>query len=417
MKQFVLNSHFSGCGGSAWGAKKAGFIIISGLEWDEKRPQIAELYRNNFDGELIYQDISEFDFRKSKIPSLAERRMRNIVLVTHTSPPCQDFSVSNKKRNVESKRAKLLEYTHDFYSYFVPEYIILENVKLYKKSKVYRNFKDFLKTCGYKIYENILNAADFGAAESRERLFMIAAAPGYDLPDIIPSHIRCPNRQQPLFALPWVGWHQAIADIISELEPSKLTDAQIKSINKNHKTIEDAILVSFANTSGKSTYTTSEGGTPSFTITASIGEHNAIPKIFLPNTSILVQRVGYRDLPKTRTEGQPCWTLLATLCDDGKGKDGNTRNKVIDAFLPNGEVKNLNTKALARIHGFDDQYQWSGDNRIDVRGIGNSVCPPVMFNICEAIKIAANNSENSSNKRSDKMFGILRSEKNLITVK
>jgi DNA (cytosine-5)-methyltransferase 1 len=364
-----FSSHFSGCGGFASGAKKAGFDVISGIEWDEKRPEIAELYRTNVNRDhLIYKNITEVDFNELNIPLPTERKRNGLVLVHQTSPPCQDHTTLNKKRDAKSLRANILGNTHDFYKIFMPEYVVLENVKLYRKSGVYKNFKLFLSTLGYKIEEHILNAADFGVPQTRTRLFMIAVAPNYNLPTIETTHTECLGDQLHLFKKRWVGWYEAIADIIDKLEPSKLTNKQIESVQLQQKS-----------------YATRDSETPSFAITASIGEHNVIPKVLLPKNAFLVQRIGYFKIPKIKDSLQPCWTLVSSLCDDGKG---GTRNKVIDVLIDDCDTKNLNTDALARLQGFDKDYKWSGNKKIDVHGLGNSVCPPVSEAICNSIKKA-----------------------------
>jgi DNA (cytosine-5)-methyltransferase 1 len=94
--------------------------------------------------------------------------------------------------------------------------------------------------------------------------------------------------------------------------------------------------------------------------------------------------MGDRDSkPKAINEDAPCWTIKASLGTDGKEAN---RTKMIDAILREGKVVSLNVRALARLQGFSDDYVFSGINRYDVRGIGNSVCPPVMTAICDAIK-------------------------------
>lgn len=381
-----FSSHFSGCGGFASGAKKAGFEVVSGIEWDEKRPDIAELYRKNIGNHLIYKNIADVNFNELNIPLPTERKQNGLVLVHQTSPPCQDHTTLNKKRDTKSSRANILCNTHDFYKIFMPEYVVLENVRLYRKSGVYKNFKLFLSTLGYKIEEHILNAADFGVPQTRTRLFMIAAAPKYNLPTIETTHTECPGDQLHLFKKRWVGWYEAIADTIDELEPSKLTNKQIDSVQLQQKKNTNGVLVSFANSGGSGgTYATRSSESPSFAITASIGEHNAIPKVLLPKNAFLVQRIGYFKIPKIKDSLQPCWTLVSSLCDDGKG---GTRNKVIDVLIDDCETKNLNTDALARLQGFDKDYKWSGNKKIDVHGLGNSVCPPVSEAICNSIKKA-----------------------------
>ncbi|MBN3945180.1 MAG: DNA cytosine methyltransferase [Nostoc sp. NMS7] len=61
---------------------------------------------------------------------------------------------------------------------------------------------------------------------------------------------------------------------------------------------------------------------------------------------------------------------------------------MIDAILDGADVRSLNTLALARLQSFDDSYQWSGKSSIDMRGIGNSVCPKMMQALLAAVGIA-----------------------------
>lgn len=320
-------SHFSGCGGSTIGSIAAGLTPISAIEFD---PRIAELYQANC-GNVAVEDITQINFKKLDIPTKKERNGE--ILVSQTSPPCQDFSRANTSANKGSSRANVLGATHEFYTLYEPEFIVLENVPAYAKAGVYQEFEVFLMNMGYRILKGKFNAADYGVPQTRERFLSIAVAHGFDIPKIIPTHGKQKGIQMDLLTKPWIGWYEAIADLIPTLPDSELTPKQEETAN---------------------------------------GQSN-----------LLIERIGYRGEPSVRKSSEPCWTIRATLGDDRKG--GN-RTKIIDAVLDNATIKSINTPALARLQSFPDSYKWSGKSAVDIKGIGNSVAPLLMQRICEAIK-------------------------------
>ena len=96
--------------------------------------------------------------------------------------PCQDISTSGKMKgfSYESKTRSSLgwemirllnEVTN------IPRCIIFENVKAIT-SKKYKStlvaFKGELSKLGYKLYDSVLNASDYGIPQNRERYFLVA---------------------------------------------------------------------------------------------------------------------------------------------------------------------------------------------------------------------------------------------------
>jgi DNA (cytosine-5)-methyltransferase 1 len=370
MSKFLWASHFSGCGGSTVGAIAANFRPLVAIEFD---PQIAELYKANC-GDAVVNDIAQVDPTKLDIPSPEERRRNNQILVLQTSPPCQEYSQAKRKQNRQCDRATILKDTYAHYELFKPEYVILENVPAYANSPVYLDFENFLIWRGYKIVKGIYNMADYGVPQTRKRFIAIAVRDGYPIPQIQPTHSQYQQGQLSLFGdslQKWVGWYDAIADLIPGLPESKLTQKQKDAIVKSGLVSQ---LVDFANATGG--YTTRKFDKPIWTLNASIGEHNAAPK------AVLIERVGYQfNNPKTAHFDEPCWTLRACLGDDGR----SGRSKVIDAVV-GADVRSLDARSLARLQSFPDSYQWSGNSKIDLKGIGNSVCPLFSQLICQQIK-------------------------------
>ncbi|MEH1786873.1 MAG: DNA (cytosine-5-)-methyltransferase [Nostoc sp.] len=365
MTKFLFSSDFSGGGGSSLGAIAAGFKVLLGVEWDK---EIASLYRRNI-GEVIVGDVGKVSLmqRKKFIPL---RRKPDEILVHQTSPPCQEYSNANQNKDLTSERATVLKETFAFYRMFQPEYVVLENVPAYQKADVYLEFKKFLWANGYAVcFDEVVNCAAYGLPQTRKRLIMIAVKDGYWAVKPSPTHTK----------QTWIGWHEAIENLIPGLEDSWLTEKQKRSlaiVSENTK----SVLVDSANSRGDGGYTTKVDQEPAFTICASWGKSNSKPR------AVLVERVGYRGSPKARSEGSPAWTLKANIGNDGKGAN---RVKMIDLVLEDGvetKVKTLNTRALARLQGFPDSYQFSGRTGLDVKVIGNSFPPTVMEIICNKIK-------------------------------
>ncbi|MBE9038183.1 DNA cytosine methyltransferase [aff. Roholtiella sp. LEGE 12411] len=366
-KPFFL-SICSGAGGSSLGAKAVGCDTL-GIEID---PPIAELYRTNV-GQVLVEDITTLNPYKVELPLLGRSLTTNQLLIVQVSPPCQDYSVANKSAK-NSTRADLLYATFHHFEVWQPDIVILENVRAYRYSRVYIDFEKHLRSLGYKCLPLLLNAADFGVPQSRERFISIFTRQGLPLPTITTIHEQNPVGQISLFQeLPkhkWIGWYEAIYDLLPTLEPSTLTQKQLCAIQKHGWKTQ---LVDQQNsTSVQNTYKCRESDQPSFTLGC-----NSQAK------ALLVERVGgYDDNKKVRSHQQPSWTIKAGLGSDGKGCN---RSSFIDAVLSQADVRRLNTKALARLQTFPDSYQWSGKNSVDVRGIGNAIPCLLMQKLLEQI--------------------------------
>jgi site-specific DNA-cytosine methylase len=95
---------------------------------------------------------------------------------------CQDISISGVQRGIkEGTRSGLLFDVERLLSANRPQYLLMENVKNLVSKNHYENFKKhiyFLRGLGYTSYWKILNGADFGCPQNRERVFMISVLNG-----------------------------------------------------------------------------------------------------------------------------------------------------------------------------------------------------------------------------------------------
>lgn len=157
-----LISLFSGAGGLDLGFQKAGFQISAANEFDKS---IWATYEKNHDTPLKKNSIC--DLQPSDFPDCD-----GII----GGPPCQSWSEAGSLRGINDPRGKL------FYEYIrilkekQPKFFLAENVKgmLSKihKEAVANIVKEF-EAAGYDIFIQLLNAADYGVAQDRERVFYI----------------------------------------------------------------------------------------------------------------------------------------------------------------------------------------------------------------------------------------------------
>jgi DNA (cytosine-5)-methyltransferase 1 len=100
-------------------------------------------------------------------------------LIIHGSP-CQDFSVAGKQAGGDKDsgtRSSLMYETIRIVAKTKPKYVIWENVKNLLSKKHRHNFDAYLETMeklGYTNYYKVLNAADYGVPQHRERVFTVS---------------------------------------------------------------------------------------------------------------------------------------------------------------------------------------------------------------------------------------------------
>jgi DNA (cytosine-5)-methyltransferase 1 len=144
-------------------------------------------------GHMIIETNKEVQLRK-KAPSIKDNDfLKNIVSklnhidVLIGGPPCQGFSMigRSKKATLEERtkgfiddpRNQLFKYYLKFAEKLSPKLVLIENVKGLASASGYRDLiENSLKDTGkfgYDTSSHILNAKDFGLAQSRERIFFI----------------------------------------------------------------------------------------------------------------------------------------------------------------------------------------------------------------------------------------------------
>lgn len=158
-------SLFSGAGGMDVGFEAAGFHVIFA---NELMKEAAETYHANHPGcNIVNDDINNI------IDELNSCKGVDLVL---GGPPCQGFSVAGKM-DPNDERSKLIFTFLDVVERVHPHAFVMENVKalgtLDKWESVRKEYMNRAMSLGYTCAPFILNAADYGVSQKRERVFFI----------------------------------------------------------------------------------------------------------------------------------------------------------------------------------------------------------------------------------------------------
>ena len=177
-KKFRVISLFSGAGGMDLGFINAGFEIVWANDFFK---EAVESYKKNVDDRIVYGDITKID--SSKMPD-------DIDLVIGGFP-CQGFSVANTKRSMKDERNFLYKEMLRVIDDKKPKFFVAENVKgilSMKKGKVFDMIKKDFEKLGYNVDAKLLNAAEYGVPQARERVIIIGNRIGVKNPYPTPTH-------------------------------------------------------------------------------------------------------------------------------------------------------------------------------------------------------------------------------------
>lgn len=186
---------FAGCGGLSEGLHQA--EIVDTLWAIELEPTAAEAFRLNFPNCKVFTENCN-NLLKLILGGQAKRKglpVKGEVDMLVGGPPCQGFSGMNRFNAGQYslfKNSLVVTYL-SYCEYYRPKYFILENVRnfaTFKKSAVLKLTLKCLLAMGYQVTFGILQAGHYGVPQTRKRLILMAAAPGYVLPKFPePMHV------------------------------------------------------------------------------------------------------------------------------------------------------------------------------------------------------------------------------------
>ncbi|MCI8568859.1 MAG: DNA cytosine methyltransferase [Bacilli bacterium] len=177
-KKFRVISLFSGAGGMDLGFINAGFDIVWANDFFK---EAVESYKKNVDDRIVYGDITK----------IASSEMPDDIDLVIGGFPCQGFSIANTKRSMKDERNFLYKEMLRVIDDKKPKFFVAENVKgilSIKKGKVFEMIKKDFKKLGYNVDAKLLNAAEYGIPQARERVVIIGNRIGVKNPYPTPTH-------------------------------------------------------------------------------------------------------------------------------------------------------------------------------------------------------------------------------------
>ena len=354
---------FSGFGGADVGLMAAGMNPLWGVEYDAS---IADVYRHNIGNHIIVADVRTVDY--SALPA---------VTWLHASPSCVRASVANVDATESAEDIEAAQAVVRALLAQKPMVFTLENVWAYRNFAAFRIILDTIGSMGYFYDFEHVNAADLGVPQTRRRLILRA------------SRGLLPPMPAPV---PWVGWYEAIADLLPTLPDSKLAPWQLARLPEQIKetflvngaiaatqvsctahcmTLVSnhganryrAVLVDGKLGSESTNMTTRNGEAPCFTVTTSHNQRDM--------RALLVSKNADKYGDGIRLSSERAQTIGA----NEHGSKGITPHRIV-AMTP---------RCLARFQSFPDWYELPDKRSLAAKGIGNAVPPLLMQRIAEGL--------------------------------
>jgi DNA (cytosine-5)-methyltransferase 1 len=189
---------FAGAGGLAMGMGRAGFDHAAVIEWDHASCETFRFNQGNYARDVAHWPLLESDAR-----TIDYSRIGGEVVVVSGGPPCQPFSMGGKHRGpmdardmfpqavraVRELRPKAFIFENvkgllrqTFASYFEYIHLQLSHPDLTRKTsetweehraRLERHHTSNRDAASYNVVYRLLNAANYGVPQRRERVFLV----------------------------------------------------------------------------------------------------------------------------------------------------------------------------------------------------------------------------------------------------
>jgi len=204
---------FAGVGGLSYGfAHDENFEIVAANEILKNMARAYEL--NHPQVKMYCKDIKDFGFKDLESDlGLGEGGIDLIV----GGPPCQAYSTVGK-RLIDDPRGKLFQEYYRVLKEVNPKAFLFENVKgllSMQKGELLETIVSLFESLNYKVEYRVLNAADFGAPQIRERVIIVGTKLHTDFKFPVPTHYNPEENQLPLNTdlKPYLTLADAISDL------------------------------------------------------------------------------------------------------------------------------------------------------------------------------------------------------------
>lgn len=212
-KKLKIIDLFCGVGGLSHGfAHNDNFEIVAA---NEILKNMGNAYSLNHPEVKVYiEDIK--DFNAKKIEKDLQIKPQDIDIIVG-GPPCQAYSTVGK-RLINDSRGELFQEYYRVLKEFNPSLFLFENVKgllSMQSGELLKTIISLFESLGYKVQYKVLNSADYGAPQIRERVIIIGSKLKTNFQYLKPTHYN-PKDAPSLFnknLLPYLTLENAISDL------------------------------------------------------------------------------------------------------------------------------------------------------------------------------------------------------------
>lgn len=381
-KNYTFIDLFAGCGGLSEGFYKCGYKALLHLEIDSVACETLKTRMKyyGYDNKEIDDAVLCADITGENIIAEIDNRVKETVDIIIGGPPCQAFSSVGRAQSPDSMNNDPRNYLFENYlkilNHVKPKMFIFENVKgiLTAKPKGVKIFERIIREMSetYNVVDDagviLLNAADYGVPQIRERVILIGVRKDIDYINVnqIYSDIRKTNSNDDENLPDYFTVKDAIADL-----PKLLPGESANKVSAESKNTKNAYLEKISNDS-------------SLVYNHEARKHNAQD---IERYRILSSHKNWqlKDLQNVRPDlvhhdpkhfgnrytvqewDKPGKTVVAHLY-----KDGNL-------FIhPDPEqARTFTVREAARIQSFPDDFVFEGSRTQQYKQVGNAV-PPLM---------------------------------------
>jgi DNA (cytosine-5)-methyltransferase 1 len=356
LQKYRLIDLFAGAGGMTLGFVDNHFCgrFEPVLAVDNDRASV-ETHELNFDAEAICQDIEHWLESDPVIPQA------DVVI---GGPPCQGFSLLNKKRIGDIRRALWEPFLH-VVERCGAKIFVMENVPDLLRSEEFQQIKERAEANGFFVQAKHINAAHYGAPQLRKRTIIVAHRYEEVSAPYFPPQATHRNPDELGELPPWKTVRDVIADLPKEPIGTEIGD--------RYATLGLHFGRSPTKTSLKRYRMVPPGGNR---FDLQRNARHITPKCWIRKTS------GGTDLFGRLWWDRPAVTIRTEFFKPEKGR-----------YLHPREHRPITHREAARLMGFPDDFVFAGSKVEVARQIGNAVPPPLAGALARSIACALDSDE------------------------
>lgn len=344
-RQVSVLDLFSGAGGLAIGFHQVGPGRTRLLRAIEMDAAAAATYAENFGAGAVYQGKIEDWLLEEEVPKA------DIVI---GGPPCQGFSLLGKRDELDVRNLLWRQYV-EVIRRAQPAIFVLENVPAFLDSTQLQELLAEMSgglLSEYRVEMNILNSADFGAAQIRKRALLIGS-----------------RLENPMPGLPVgsAGARKSVAEAWAGLDP---VVTEIDLPERSKKVFGQSLPGPFRSDELHVTRQFTQLSRSRFAAIPANGNRFDIPDELLA-PCWRKHKSGSADVMGRLDWSKPSVTIRTEFFKPEKGR-----------YLHPAQDRSITHAEAARLQGFPDDFMWMGSKTSIARQIGNAV--PVELSIAIA---------------------------------